>query len=44
MSSYVTRVVFLLQSRVKLLVEERDFIEETVEIILTELEEIQVRL
>jgi hypothetical protein len=42
--SCVTRVILLLQSRAKVSAEERDCIEETIEIILVELEEIQVRL
>ncbi len=42
--SYVTRDILLLQSRAKVSSEERDCIEETIEIILEELEEIQVRL
>ena len=42
--SCVTRVILLLQSRAKLSPEDRDFIEETIEIILSDLEEIQVRL
>jgi hypothetical protein len=40
----VTRAILLLQSREKLSGEERDCIEETIEIILAEFEEIQVRL
>ena len=42
--SCVTRAILLLQSRAKLSPEDRDFIEETIEIILSDLEEIQVRL
>ncbi len=42
--SCVARAILLLQSRVKLSPEERDCIEETIEIILSDLEEIQVRL
>jgi hypothetical protein len=41
--SFVAHVILLLQSRAKVSAEERDCIEETIEIILTELEEIQVR-
>ncbi len=44
MLSCVTRSILLLQSRAKLSPEERDCIEETIEIILSDLEEIQVRL
>ncbi len=44
MLSSVVRVILLLQSRAKVSAEERDCIEETIEIILAELEEIQVRL
>ena len=36
--------ILLLQSRAKMSPEERDYIEETIEIILSDLEEIQVRL
>jgi hypothetical protein len=42
--SCVTRVILLLQSRAKLSPEDRDCIEETIEIILSDLEVIQVRL
>jgi hypothetical protein len=42
--SCVARVILLLQSRAKVSAEDRDYIEETIEIILAELEEIQVRL
>ena len=42
--SCVTRVILLLQSRTKLSPQERDCIEETIEIIHSDLEEIQVRL
>jgi hypothetical protein len=42
--SCVARPILLLQSRAKVSAEERDCIEETIEIILAELEEIQVRL
>ncbi len=42
--SCVTRVILLLQSRAKLSPEDHDCIEETIEIILSDLEEIQVRL
>ena len=42
--SCVARVILLLQSRAKLSPEERDYIEETIEIILLDLEKIQVRL
>jgi hypothetical protein len=42
--SSVIRTILLLQSRAKVSAEERDCIEETIEIILAELEEIQVRL
>ncbi len=37
-------VILLLQSRAKLSAEDRDYIEETIEIILSEFEELQVRL
>ena len=42
--SCASRAILLLQSRAKVSAEERDCIEETIEIILAELEEIQVRL
>ena len=42
--SCVAHVILLLQSRDKLSVEERDYIEETIEIILAEFEELQVRI
>jgi hypothetical protein len=42
--SCVARVILLLQSRAKVSAEDRDCIEETIEIILAELEEIQVRI
>ena len=42
--SCVSRVILLLQSRAKLSVEERDYIEETIEIILAGFEELQVRI
>ncbi len=44
MLSCVVRDILLLQSRAKVSAEERDCIEETIEIILAELEEIQIRL
>ena len=42
--SCVAHVILLLQSRAKLSAEERDYIEETIEIILAEFEELQVRI
>ena len=42
--SCVARDILLLQSRSKLSDEERDYIEETIEIILAEFEELQVRI
>ena len=42
--SCVARAILLLQSRAKLSAEERDYIEETIEIILAEFEELQVRI
>ena len=42
--SYVARAILLLQSRAKLSPEERDYVEETIEIILAEFEELQVRI
>ena len=42
--SCVARAILLLQSRAKLSAEERDYVEETIEIILAEFEELQVRI
>ncbi len=44
MLSCVARAILLLQSRAKLSDEESDYIEETIEIILAEFEELQVRI
>jgi hypothetical protein len=41
--SCIARTILLLQARAKLSAEERDYIEETIEIILAEFEELQVR-